>query len=74
METKSEKFIRLAEKRTNSVIEKIRVLANCANPYQYEYSEKQIKQMFSAIEDELRNAKKKFSQQEQTDTNVFKFE
>ena len=34
-ETKSEAFKRLATKRTNAVIDKIRILGHCANPRQY---------------------------------------
>ena len=53
-------FLRLAEKRTNAVLEKIRVLAHCANPYAYEYSDDDIKRVFAAIDEELRLAKAKF--------------
>lgn len=60
-ETKNEKFKRLAEKRTNAVIEKIRVLANLANRNQYEYSQNEVDEMYRAIERELKKAKSKFS-------------
>jgi len=53
-ETKSEAFRRLATKRTNAVIDKIRVLGHCANPWQYEYSEQDVKKIFKAIDDELK--------------------
>jgi len=61
-ETKRDAFLRLAEKRTNAVIERIRVLSNCANPYAYDYSEEDTRKIFSAIEDELKAAKAKFTQ------------
>lgn len=60
-ESKREAFVRLATKRTNGVIERIRVLSNCANPYAYEYTEEDVRKMFSAIEQELRTAKAKFA-------------
>ena len=60
MESKRQTFLRLAEKRTNSVLERIRVLSNCANPYAYDYDEEDVKKIFAAIENELRVAKAKF--------------
>ena len=60
-ESKHEAFQRLATKRTNAVMEKLRVLSNCANPYAYEYTEEDVRKVFGAIEQELRSAKLKFS-------------
>jgi len=59
-ESKSDTFKRLATKRTNSVIEKIRVLGHCANPWLYEYTDDDVKKMFKAIDAEVRAAKAKF--------------
>ena len=60
METKKEKFVRVAESRTNKIISMIRLLGNCSNKSVYEYSEKDIKKIFNAIEAELKTAKGKF--------------
>lgn len=60
METKKEKFVRVAESRTNKIISMIRLLGNCSNRAAYEYSEKDIKKIFNAIEAELKAAKGKF--------------
>ncbi len=59
-ESKREAFLRLAEKRTNGVLERIRVLSNCANPYVYEYDENDVNRIFRAIEQELKIAKARF--------------
>lgn len=59
-ETKREKFIRLAEARTNKILEMLRLLANCSNKSNYEYTEDDIKQIFSAIEREVKNSKNAF--------------
>jgi hypothetical protein len=64
-ETKREAFVRLASKRTEAVIDRVRVLSNCANPYAYEYTDEDIRKIFSAIEKELRAARAKFSAREQ---------
>lgn len=37
-ETKRERFLRVAERRTNNVLYRIRVLSNCANTYSYEWA------------------------------------
>lgn len=61
-ETPSEKFIRLAEARTQKIIDMIRLLGNCSNPYVYEYSEDDVEKIFLAIENELKAARKKFGE------------
>ena len=63
-ETKREAFTRLASKRTVSVIERIRVLSNCSNPYAYEFTEEDVKKIFGAIDKELKLARAKFQQNE----------
>lgn len=59
-ETRAEAFKRLASQRTNAVLEKLRVLGNCANRHLYEYSEEDVRKMFKAIEDEVKRTKSKF--------------
>ncbi len=59
-ETPNEKFIRIAEARTQKIIDMIRLLGNCSNTYVYEYTKKDVEKIFSAIEYELSMAKKKF--------------
>lgn len=57
---KLERFKRVAENRTNKIIDNIRLLGNCANRSNYEYSEDDVKKIFSAIETELKNTKLKY--------------
>jgi hypothetical protein len=59
-ELKRNAFKRLATKRTNAVIQKIRILGHCANPWQYEYSEEDVRKIFKAIDSELKAVKAKF--------------
>ncbi len=63
-ESKRDKFIRLAEARTNKIIDMLQLLGNCSNTSAYEYTQKDIDQIFAAIEAETREAKKKFSKTE----------
>ncbi len=60
METKSQKFKRIAENRTNRIIEQIRVLGNLANTSNYEYSLDEVEQIFNSIKKELTNTKELF--------------
>ena len=59
-ESKRDTFKRLATKRTTAVIDRIRVLSNCSNPYAYEYTEDDVRKIFGAIEKELKAARLKF--------------
>lgn len=60
-ETKQERFMRLAEKRTNGIIDSIRVLGNLANHRHYEYTNEDVEKIFSTINRELRRTRNKFS-------------
>ena len=60
-ESNREKFVRLAEARTQKIIDTIKLLGNCSNRYVYEYTEKDVDKIFSAIEAELKTAKAKFT-------------
>lgn len=72
-ESKREKFQRLAEKRTNEIINKIHLIGNLSNRRNYDYSEKQIFEIFKAIDEELKKSKKKFDLNKDNGNNVFKF-
>lgn len=71
-ETKRDKFIRIAEARTNKAAEMIKLLGNCANKSTYDYTEDDIKRVFSYLEREMRNARNRFSGMD-SDENKFKF-
>lgn len=60
-ETKHDKFVRLVEARTNKAAEMIRLIGNCANKGSYDYSEEDVKKIFTYLEKELKNARAKFS-------------
>lgn len=63
VDPRRERFRRLAAQRTNVVLEKIRILGNCANSYQYSYNDEEISRMFSSIDSELRRVRSLFSPQ-----------
>lgn len=61
MESKRDRFVRIAESRTNRIIDQLTLLGNCSNRHNYEYTEEDVRKIFSAIEKELRTVKSKFA-------------
>ena len=70
-ETKRDKFVRLAEARTNKIIDMLQLLGNCSNTSAYDYTQQDIDKIFGAIENELREAKKKFNKVERKKSSRF---
>ena len=70
-ESKRERFVRLAETRTNKIINMVQLLGNCSSPSAYEYKDADVDQIFSAIEASVREAKKKFTKTETTKITRF---
>lgn len=60
MENKRENFKRIAENRTNKIIDLISKLHNLSNSSFYEYTDEQIDSIFFAIQKELDKQKKQF--------------
>lgn len=60
MNENEERFKRVAEQRTKKTLKMIQLLGNCSNKYKYEYTDEQVKKIFSAIENEIKIAKMKF--------------
>ena len=63
-ENRREKFVRIAEARTNKIINMIQLLGNCSNLRQYEYTQKDDDKIFRTIQMELEESKKRFSRQD----------
>ena len=59
-ESKSDRFRRVAEARTNKIITMIRLLGNCSNRLVYTYEKEQVRQIFVAIREETDKAVKRF--------------
>ncbi len=70
-ETKREKFVRLAEARTNKIIDMLQLLGNCSNLSAYDYSQEDVDKIFSAIESEVKEARKKFNKIESKKSTRF---
>lgn len=71
LETKRQKFVRLAEARTNKIIDMLQLLGNCSNSSAYDYTQEDVDKIFSAIESEVKEARKKFNKIESNKSKRF---
>ncbi|WP_337661084.1 hypothetical protein [Erythrobacter sp. Alg231-14] len=62
MSRKREKFVELAEKRVNAAIKQLQLIGNLSNTGNYEFSESDYQKIFRAIETEVREMKRKFTE------------
>lgn len=60
MENKRERFVRIAEARTNKILDMLRLLGNCSNKSNYDYTDEDVKQIFAAIDKEVKAARNAF--------------
>ena len=59
-ETKRDKFVRLAEARTNKILNMLELLGNFSNSNIYEYTHADINQIFSANESQVKETRRRF--------------
>ena len=73
-ETKRDKFVRLAESRTNKILDMIQLLGNLSSPGTYEYTQADVDKIFGAIDAAAKDAKKRFNRVESKNTTRFTLE
>lgn len=61
MEMKKENFKRLAESRTNKVIDMLALIGNLSNQSNYEYTARDVNKIFSSIEKALDIQRERFN-------------
>lgn len=59
-EAKRDRFVRVAEARTNKIIHMMSLLGNCSNKNNYEYTKKDVETIIGTLEKELKELKRKF--------------
>lgn len=57
---KAENFVRLAEARTNKIIDMVLLLGNLSNKTNYSYTNEQVEAIFDSIQQALDETKQKF--------------
>ena len=60
-ETKRDKFVRLAEARTNKALDQIRLIGNLSDRSTYDFAEEDINKIFNTLEKEIKSARSKFN-------------
>lgn len=66
MRDRRERFVALAEARTEKALKSIRLLSNLSNRNNYEYTADDVSQIVRVLESEVRNLKIAFSAQGQS--------
>lgn len=56
-ETKRDRFIRVAEQRTQKVLDDLKTLSKCAHPAVYELTDEDVEKIFAAIEEAVKDAR-----------------
>lgn len=72
MNKNRDKFIELAEKRVTKSIKDLRLVGNLANKSNYSYSEDDAKKIVAALENELKNLRRKFESTSTDEDFIFK--
>ena len=61
-EDRHDRFVRLAETRTQKALDAIRLIGNLSNRSTYEFSDSEVRQVFKALDEELKVARERFNQ------------
>lgn len=69
-QAKRTRFLKLATTRTQSVIDRLRVLSHCANKSAYHYDDKDVEKIFSTIKEEVEVARLRFTKKEKRKFNL----
>ena len=70
-ETKNQKFVRLAEHRVNLILKELHKLGNLSNTRNYEYTDEQVKMIFSELRRTLNKTQKLFTENSNSQPKKF---
>lgn len=70
-ELRDERFKRVASRRVQEILNKLRLLGNCSDKANYSYSEEQVRKIFSAIDEELKKTKFRFNHKAKSKEDKF---
>ena len=59
--SRRERFEDVAQRRTNNALNSIRLIANCANKHNYEYSRDDVQKIISALKREVSDLQSAFN-------------
>ena len=61
MENKNDRFVRIAERRVNKIIDNFRLLSQCSNTSVYNFDEEQLNKIWKHIDKSYRDCKASFN-------------
>jgi hypothetical protein len=70
---KRDRFVKVATKRVQNIIDNLESLSKCSNRSNYEYSKKDVDKMVSAIKQKLKIVEDKFRDKESGESDKFSF-
>jgi hypothetical protein len=59
-DVKRKRFVKVAENRVNKILTSLDSLGKCSNTRNYEYTDKEVRRIFKAIERKVREVKIQF--------------
>ncbi len=68
-ESREERFKRIASRRVQELLEKIRLLGNCSEKTNYSYNQDQVRKIFRTIEEELKRVKSLYNNPKSRESN-----
>lgn len=69
---KRDRFVELAEKRVTRAIQTIRLIGNLGNRNNYEFSNEELERIIRALESEVRQLKRRFSEEQESKGAAFR--
>ena len=58
---REERFKKIATRRVQEILDKLRLLKNCTNKANYSYTDEQARKIMNTIEEEWKNVRHEFS-------------
>ena len=70
--TRREKFVALAERRTNNAISQIKLIGNLSNRGNYEYTDEDVSKIVKALKGELKTLQERFAAGTSSEEGAFR--
>lgn len=70
---KQERFKRVASKRVQTVIDTLRLIRNCANRNNYDYTEEDVEKMFTAMDRAMKETRAAYRNTTNAKEDTFTF-
>ncbi len=68
---REERFKKVASRRVQEILNKLRLLGNCSDKANYSYTEEQVRKIFSVIDEQIKVIKVKFNHKLRSNKDKF---